>query len=132
MRRAAVSRFTRSPVRIYRDDTNLASTPQLWPAIAEALDRSRHLVVLASPAAVASTAVNWELRHFLASAQHRPVHIVLVAGSLRWTEDGFDPDSTALIPALREAFTTEPLVLPLARPAGAGGCTPATRPFTAA
>jgi hypothetical protein len=43
--------YRRRVVRVFRDDTSLSATPGLWPAIEQALDNSRFLIVLASPEA---------------------------------------------------------------------------------
>ena len=34
--------YRRRALRIFRDDTSLSATPHLWPAIENALDRSRY------------------------------------------------------------------------------------------
>ena len=33
-------------LRVFRDTTDLAATPNLWGKVAEAMDRSRHLIVI--------------------------------------------------------------------------------------
>src|SRR3954451_13324614 len=51
-------------LRIFRDETTLAATPELWAAIAHALDRSRWFILLASPEAARSRWVNDEIEHW--------------------------------------------------------------------
>ena len=46
--------YKRRALRIFRDDTSLAATPELWPSIEQALGQSRYLIVLASPQFAAS------------------------------------------------------------------------------
>jgi hypothetical protein len=41
--------WQRRAVRIFRDESSLSATPELWPAIERALERSRYLIVCASP-----------------------------------------------------------------------------------
>src|SRR5690348_7510415 len=94
MRRLGTPRRRRSTLRIFRDDTDLAATPELWPDIAAALDASAHLIVIASPAASRSAYVGDEITHFLAQEPRRPVYVVLADGTLVWDRDAgrFDPE----------------------------------------
>jgi hypothetical protein len=39
----------RRALRVFRDDTSLSATPQLWPSIEQALAQSRYLLLLARP-----------------------------------------------------------------------------------
>lgn len=50
---------------IFRDRTDLSATPELWPVILEALARSRHLILLASPEAANSKWVAAEVQQWL-------------------------------------------------------------------
>jgi hypothetical protein len=130
MRRLVALPWQRSKLRIFRDDTNLAATPNLWPTFARALDNSAHLVVVASPAAVGSQYVNQEITHFLSQPPRRPIYLVLIEGTLEWDRDagGFDAArSTAAIPALDGAFEAEPLVLDLRQTSGSTLAAPVFR-----
>lgn len=101
----------RRALRIFRDDSSLAATPHLWPDIAAALDRSRHLVLLASPEAAASHWVNKEVEHFLARKGPAGMLIALTAGRLVWNEPArtFEMgDGFPLPPALSGRFEAEP------------------------
>jgi WD40 repeat protein len=92
-------------LRVFRDKTDLAASSSLLGRITDALDRSRYLIVVLSPAAAASEWVNKEVEYWL---QHRgPDNLLLVvaAGQLDWddAEARFDPDrSDAAVPALTE------------------------------
>ncbi len=46
--------YRRRALRLFRDDTSLSATPELWPSIERALGQSRFFVLLASPEAAAS------------------------------------------------------------------------------
>src|SRR5829696_7520070 len=69
---AALQRFAkpwyhRRALRIFRDQTSLAATPELWPTIQIALDGATHFLLLASPEAAASKWVRREVAHWLAT-----------------------------------------------------------------
>ena len=57
--------YRRRALRLFRDDTSLSATPHLWPAIESALDRSRFLILIASPDAAASQWVAKEVEYWL-------------------------------------------------------------------
>src|SRR6202035_3666094 len=57
--------YRRRALRLFRDDTSLSATPELWPTIVQALGQSRFLVLLASPEAAASPWVNKEVAYWL-------------------------------------------------------------------
>src|SRR5262249_12892628 len=65
MQRLGKPWYRRRALRVFRDDTSLSATPGLWPSIEQALDRSRFLVLLASPEAAASPWVNKEISFWL-------------------------------------------------------------------
>jgi WD40 repeat protein len=102
-------------VRLYRDETDLAAHPDLWSVIVQALDRSRYLLLIASPAAAGSPWVERELVHWLAHKGHQTLLIVVTDGVIEW--DGrqrcFSPRSTALPPAVQKAFSNEPFWIDL-------------------
>jgi MTH538 TIR-like domain (DUF1863) len=103
-------------VRIFRDRTNLAVTPALWPAIEEALAVSEYFVLLASPQAAASPWVEREIAYWVANCSADTILLVLTEGELVWDGSTGDFDSertTALPPALRGRFQVEPLYIDL-------------------
>jgi hypothetical protein len=57
--------YKRRALRVFRDDTSLSATPQLWPSIEQALAQSRFLILLASPEAAASPWVGKEIAYWL-------------------------------------------------------------------
>jgi hypothetical protein len=98
-------------VRIFRDESSLSATPELWPAIERALERSRFLIVCASPEAAASHWVNDEARWWLAHKSANTLLIALTAGELNWDRAANDfvwNEATPLPPAFKGTFVTEP------------------------
>lgn len=71
---------------IFRDRDELSSSASLGDAILQALDQSAALIVLCSPAAVASRWVNEEIRSFRSRHPKRPVFAFVVSG-----DPGIDP-----------------------------------------
>lgn len=113
--------YRRRALRIFRDETTLSATPELWPMIQRALDQSRYFILLASPEAAASHWVNQEVSYWL--SQHRAgggpaserILIALTDGRVVWSRSAgakgdFDwNDSDALPVAMKGAFDAEPL-----------------------
>lgn len=79
-------------VRTYRDETNLAAEPDLWPAIEKAVRRSHRLVLLASPASARSEWVPKEVAAAVAARGLEGLCVVQTAGVLPWT-DKVPPDA---------------------------------------
>lgn len=101
-------------LRVFRDDTNLTASPDLWGKIVEALDRSGHMIVVLSPQAAASHWVNEEIGHWLGHRGCEQLMLVLAEGHLQWDEAGkrFDPTrSDAAPPVLTRpgSLPSEPL-----------------------
>ena len=115
-------------LRVFRDSTDLAANPDLWGKVTDAMDRSRYLIVVASPRAAASEWVDREVGYWL---EHRgPEHllIVLSEGHLDWEEATrrFDPDrSDVALPVLKEpgVLPTEPLYVAVSGGIGAARAT---------
>ena len=76
--------YQRRARRVFRDDTNLTASPQLWGSIREALEQSEWLIVLASPAAARSPWVEQEIGWWLKNRSSDRVLVVLTAGHLEW------------------------------------------------
>ena len=103
--------YRRRALRIFRDDTSLSATPGLWPAIEQALGRSRFLLLLASPEAAASPWVDKEVAYWLKHKSAGTVLIALTDGDLTWDASANDfawNGATPLPPALKDAFESEP------------------------
>ena len=100
------------PPRVFRDQTNLPTTPDLGARIEDALLSSGAFVLLASPRAAASRWVDREVATWCAKKPLDRLFIALTEGSLGWDDTSGDFDharSTALPPALRGKFAREPL-----------------------
>jgi WD40 repeat protein len=99
-------------LRVFQDASSLSATPTLWSEIEAALTASKYFVLLASPAAADSPWVARECEHWLALGRVDRILLALTAGELVWDSEAADFDSarsSALNPALRGAFTEEPL-----------------------
>ena len=100
-------------LRVFRDDTNLEVSPDLWGKITEAMDRARFLVVVLSPQAAQSRWVNQEVGYWLEHRGRERLLLVLADGQLEWDPDRqrFDPQASDAAPAVlteRGVLPTEP------------------------
>ncbi len=103
-------------IRIFRDETNLSLTPQLWTTIQGALRESECFILLASPKAANSTWVTMEIEEWLRF--HRDhldkFMIVLTEGEILWDSElnDFNWSKTTALPAvLKDKFNQVPLYL---------------------
>jgi tetratricopeptide (TPR) repeat protein len=103
--------YRRRALRIFRDDTSLAATPELWPTIEQALSQSRYLIVLASPQFAASKWCGMEVAYW---CEHKSLDTILVAlteSELAWDDAARDfrwNEATPLPAALMKKFRHEP------------------------
>src|SRR5262249_29347760 len=98
-------------LRLFRDDTSLSATPQLWPTIEQALSESRYLILLASPEAAASHWVGKEIAYWLERKNADTLLIAVTGGTLTWDNalnDFAPPEASPLPPALEGRFAAEP------------------------
>ena len=103
-------------LRVFRDQTSLATSPELWPSIERALSRSRFFLYLASPQAAQSFWVRRELDYWFTHRSSDKLLIVLTEGELRWNRDAgeFDWEATDAFPReVHHNFDGEPLWLDL-------------------
>ena len=103
--------YRRRGLRVFRDDTSLSATPQLWPSIEQALAQSRYLLLLSSPESAASPWVGKEVEYWLANKSIDTLLIGVTDGTLDW--DGKKGDfrwkPTPPLPAvLKGRFPAEP------------------------
>lgn len=102
-------------IRVFRDQTGLAVTPDLWRAIATAMDAAEYFVLLASPQAAQSYWVDQEVQHWLSQPRAHRLLIVVTDGNLQWDAAAGAPDESrtdVLPPSLRHR-AREPLWLDL-------------------
>ena len=103
--------YRRRALRIFRDDTSLAATPELWPTLEQMLGRSRFMVLLVSPQFARSKWCGMEVAWWL---EHRSIDTVLLAltdGDLAWDDEAGDfrwDETTPLPPVLKGRFRAEP------------------------
>jgi WD40 repeat protein len=112
-------------LRVFRDQTNLQASPDLWGTLEDAMSSSRWLLLLASPQSARSAGVYRELAWWREQRGTANVCIALIEGELRWDEAASDfewPASTALSQeALGHAFESEPAWIDLRPVPLAGG-----------
>ncbi len=100
--------------RIFRDTTNLAITPELWPEIERALGQSAHLLLMASEEAAGSKWVKKELTYWLGHKGPDQLFLILTSGRIVWDDKAGDFEwgqTTALPDVLKGTFASEPLYL---------------------
>jgi WD40 repeat protein len=87
-------------LRVFRDDTDLTASPDLWGRITDALDRSRFLIATLSPRAAESHWVDKEISYWIEHRGLEQLMLVVAAGSLHWDEDTarFDPQTSDAAP----------------------------------
>jgi WD40 repeat protein len=103
-------------MRIFRDKTSLAMTPELWPSIERALSESEYFLLLVSPQAAQSQWVQQEVGWWLQHRAADTLFIVLTDGEVFWDRSAGDFDwmrTTALPPNLQGRFKNEPLYVDL-------------------
>jgi hypothetical protein len=101
-------------LRVFRDDTDLTATPDLFGRLTSAMDSSRYLVVILSTHAAQSEWVNKEVSYWLSKYGPDRMMLALADGTLEWDESAgrMDPDSSsAALPVLLEpgCLPLEPL-----------------------
>ena len=103
--------YERRTARVFRDDTSLSATPQLWPSIERALAESAHLILLASPEAAASPWIAKEVQYWLDHKSTETLLIGQTAGDLSWNDERGDfewSSETPLPKVLKSRFVGEP------------------------
>ena len=103
-------------LRVFRDQTGLSVTPELWSAIETALGQSNYFLLLASPQAAQSKWVEQEVDWWLAHRSAKQLLIVWTDGDVLWDSAATDFDwtkTTALPRHLEKVFQQEPLHLDL-------------------
>jgi WD40 repeat protein len=104
--------YQRKALRVFRDQTNLAATPELWSTIEEALATSRFFILLASPAAARSPWVQQELDWWHRHRGSERLLIGVTHGAIAWdpAASDFDWHTTDALPqSLSRWFRAEPL-----------------------
>lgn len=103
--------YRRRNLLVFRDDTSLSATPELWPSIEAALEKARYLILVASLESAASPWVGKEIAWWL---EHKETSTLLIAqtnGVLSWDRSGGDfvwGSDTPLPPVLKGKLSVEP------------------------
>src|SRR3954452_19298162 len=117
--------YRRRALRIFRDESSLSATPELWPTIERALTASNYFLLVASPESRNSHWVGEEVRYWLdlgrgdrlllrVRRRRDRLLLVLSAGQLTWGGRDFDWTRTdAVSPDLQGVFDQEPLYVDL-------------------
>ena len=118
---------------VFRDETSLSASPELWSEITKRLSDSSYLILLASSASAKSKWVQREICYWLSggarrvpeSLQKSEIHreraerilIVMTEGEIQWGDDGadFNWEETTALPrsVLAGVFASEPLWIDL-------------------
>ena len=102
--------------RIFRDNTSLSATPELWGSIERALTQSLYFILLASPEAAGSPWVTKEIDWWFRRKSSAHLLIALTKGEIVWDAEKKDFDwarTTALPRRLQGAFADEPRYIDL-------------------
>src|SRR5271165_6428947 len=95
---------------VFRDLSCLPAGSSLEAELFDRLDRSAHLIVLASPEAAKSRGMEIEARHWFKNERSGHVLIIVTAGEY----EAWDEIQNHLLPkAVRNNVTTEPVWVPL-------------------
>jgi WD40 repeat protein len=108
--------YERSGPRIFRDESGLTASPDLWEILRAALDESEYFIYLASPESARSFYTQKEIEYWLSLRGPDQVILALAKGNIQWDEGAtaFDPQmSDALPEVLRTAFVHTPLYVDL-------------------
>ena len=103
-------------LNIYRDQTNLSVTPDLWGTIQNALYNTEYIILMASPTAAKSKWVNKEIIFWLKNRSLDTIIIAITEGDLVWNDEqnAFDFKASDAVPEiLLRAYTEEPLYVDL-------------------
>jgi hypothetical protein len=100
LQRFAKPWYRRQILRIFRDQTSLEMTPDVWPEIRRTLNNSEFFILLASPEAARSEWVALEVEHWLTHKSLDRILIVLTTGFLVWDpkSNRFDPQRSNALP----------------------------------
>ncbi len=100
-------------LRVFRDETGLATNPHLWSSILGALDEAEWFVLLASPESAASPWVDREIEHWLETKPAARILPALTAGEWAWDAEVGRLVGDAVPERLAATITEEPRHLDL-------------------
>lgn len=93
-------------LRVFRDQTDLTASPDLWSDIEKALAGSKYFLLLASPAAANSRWVRQEIAYWQQHKSRDRLLIALVDGEIEWSPDmqDFVWEHTDALPATLSGY----------------------------
>ncbi len=102
--------WRRRSLHVFRDETVMTASADLWDSIRGPLEDSAWFVSIISPAAAASPWVAREIDWWVTNRGDDHLLVVLADGTCDWDPDHNDwsPTATAVPPPLRGAFDGEP------------------------
>jgi hypothetical protein len=98
-------------LRVFRDETNLSASPQLWQSIDDELAQSRWFLLFASVEAARSKWVAREVQWWLAKRGPERLLVLLTSGELAWDEAAGDLDWSRTTALARASRDTQALAL---------------------
>src|SRR5215813_7057519 len=99
-------------LNIFRDLSSLPASSNLTVSLKERLDKSKHLIVFASPEAAMSAGMEFEARYWFSRPREGEILLVVTSGSYtNWDEIR----SNALPPTLQKELTDTPLWIDISR-----------------
>jgi WD40 repeat protein len=102
--------YRRRGLRIFRDQTSLSASPELWGSIETALGSARAFILLTAPEAAASRWVEQEVAWWRAHHSSDTCFMALTGGELAWDSARGDfTTESAVPPSMRGWFASEPL-----------------------
>ncbi|MFE2011874.1 toll/interleukin-1 receptor domain-containing protein [Streptomyces sp. NPDC059491] len=99
-------------IRVFRDEETLYSTVDLPKTLQHHLDRSRHLILVASPESARAEYVLAEVAYWLRHKSSENILIAMAGGEISWPAGSRDFDwnrTTALPEALKGRLSAQPL-----------------------
>lgn len=103
-------------MRVFRDETTLSTSPELWTSIETALKKSEYFIFLASPEAAQSFWVRKEFEFWMSNGKKDRLLIILTDGEIIWDRNAVDFDwskTTAIPHKIQHGLRDEPLYLDL-------------------
>ncbi|MEV8589249.1 hypothetical protein AB0424_20180 [Streptomyces sp. NPDC051180] len=99
-------------IKVFRDEETLYSTGDLPKTLQHHLDRSRHLILVASPESARAEYVLAEVAYWLQHKSSENILIAVAGGEISWPSGArdFDWDETTALPrSLKGRLSTQPL-----------------------
>lgn len=102
--------FAHANIEVFRDETGLALTPDLWGEIQQSLEKADSFILVACPQAAKSEWVQQEIRYWLEHKSVERMFIVRADGEISWANGDFDWTKTTALPrVLSGRFKNVPL-----------------------